>query len=177
MTRRLGLLAAIGYAACILLANYFIAHVGDQSYPGGPHTVPVGFGYAAPSGVLWVGVAFTLRDIVQRTLGARWVAGAILVGASLSYFVAPSFAAASALAFLVSELVDFGAYTALEPVNWLAAVGVSNVAGLVIDTFVFLSVAFGSIQFWQGQILGKLWMTVAAVAVLIPLRRRLLLSS
>ncbi len=173
MTSRLGLAAATAYAATILAANYAIAHVGTQAFPGGPHTIPVGFGLDAPSGVLFIGLAFTFRDVVQLTLG-RWATiAAICAGAALSYLVAPSFAAASAVAFLVAEFLDFAVYTPLERRNWLAAVTASNVVGAVVDTFMFLTIAFGSITYWQGQIVGKLWMTVAALVVLVPIRRRL----
>jgi hypothetical protein len=165
---------AVGYAclgayiSTVLLANYFVSHVGTQDFPGGPHLVPVGFGLAGPSGVLWVGLALVLRDAVQSTLGRRWVIGAILVGAALSYAVAPTLALASALAFLASEALDFAAYTPLrEQGRLVLAVVVSNVVGALVDTFLFLWVAFGSINFWQGQVLGKLWMTVPAVVFLL----------
>lgn len=173
MTKRnLGLVALVAYVGCIFAANYFIAHVGDQPFPGGPHVVPVGFGYEAPSGVLWVGAAFTFRDLVQLNLGRWWAVLAILAGAALSYLVAPSFAFASGAAFLLSEGLDFAVYTPLAQRRWLTAVALSNVVGTVLDTFVFLWLAFHALTFWQGQVIGKLWMTVLAVAVLIPIRRR-----
>ena len=37
----------------------------------------------------------------------------------------------------------------------------------------FLLLAFGSLQYLPGQIVGKAWMTLLAVAVLWLLRRRL----
>src|SRR5687767_7096484 len=91
------------YIASIWLANFFIMNVGTQYDPNGPHVIPVGFGFEAPSGVLWVGVALVARDFVQRELGKRMALIAMLVGALLSYFVAPSLALASAAAFLLSE--------------------------------------------------------------------------
>ena len=54
-------LAAV-YAATIPAANWAINHWGDVQFPGGPHTIPVGFGLSAPSGVLFVGLALdTIR--------------------------------------------------------------------------------------------------------------------
>lgn len=171
MKRQIGLVALAGYIATVVLANYFIQHVGTQPFPGGPHTIPVGFGYRAPSGVLWVGLAFTLRDFVQSWLGKWWVVGAILVGAALSYVVAPSLAWASAVAFLTSEALDFAVYTPLvERRKVISAVVLSNTVGLLIDTFVFLWLAFHSITFWQGQVIGKAWMTVVALVILVPVR-------
>jgi uncharacterized PurR-regulated membrane protein YhhQ (DUF165 family) len=168
MTRRsIGLAALTFYVATVWLANYFIAHDGDQPFPGGPHVIPVGFGYEAPSGVIWVGVALLLRDVVQVELGRRAVVFGILVGAGLSYFVAPSFAWASAVAFLLSEALDFAVFTPLiDRGQTTAAVVASNATGAVVDTFVFLWIAFGSITFWQGQIIGKMWATVAVLPVL-----------
>jgi uncharacterized PurR-regulated membrane protein YhhQ (DUF165 family) len=171
---RIGVAALVAYVATVWLANWFIAHVGTQPFPGGPHTIPVGFGYQAPSGVLWVGVALTLRDVVQTTLGRWWVVAGIVAGASLSYLVAPSFAVASGVAFLVSEALDFAVYTPLaDSGRVLMAVGASNTVGAVIDTFVFLWLAFHSLTFWQGQVIGKLWMTALALVVLVPWRRRM----
>ena len=170
-----GTVALVLYVGTVVAANWFVQHVGTQSFPGGPHTIAVGFGYRAPSGVLWVGLAFTLRDIVQSTLGRRWTIAAIVVGAALSYVVAPSLAWASAVAFLTSEALDFAVYTPLiGRGSVVAAVVLSNTVGLVVDTVVFLQLAFDSLDFWQGQVIGKAWMTLLAL-VLIPFVRRLLL--
>ena len=176
--RRVGVVALALYVGTVWAANYFIAHVGTQSFPGGPRTIPVGFGFDAPSGVLWVGVALTLRDVVQTTLGRRPVVFGILAGAALSYLVAPSFAVASGAAFLLSEGLDFAVYTPLvERGRVLAAVAASNTVGAVIDTFVFLWLAFHSVTFWQGQVIGKLWMTALALVVIVPWRRRMAVTA
>ena len=169
-----GSVAFVLYAATVVAANWFVQHVGAQSFPGGPHTIPVGFGYRAPSGVLWIGVAFTLRDIVQSTLGKRATLVAIAVGTVLSYAVAPSLAFASGAAFLVSEMLDFVVYTPLvDRGRVVLAIALSNTVGLLVDTFVFLQLAFHSLTFWQGQVIGKGWMTLLAVALIIPARRSL----
>jgi uncharacterized PurR-regulated membrane protein YhhQ (DUF165 family) len=165
--------AFVLYVGTVVAANWFVQNVGDQAAPGAPHTIPVGFGYRAPSGVLWVGVAFTLRDVVQSTLGKRWTILAIGAGAALSYLVAPALAAASATAFLVSELLDFGVYTPLiERGRLVLAVALSNTVGLIVDTVVFLWLAFDSLDFWQGQVIGKGWMTLLALALLVAVRPR-----
>lgn len=172
--RALGPVALAAYAGTVLAANWFVQHVGQVTPGGGPHTIPVGFGYRAPSGVLWIGLAFTLRDIVQSTVGKRGVLAGIALAAVLSYAVAPALAFASAAAFLVSEALDFAIYTPLmERRRPLAALLLSNTVGLLADTVLFLQLAFGSLDFWQGQVLGKLWMTVLAAAVIFPVRKRL----
>ena len=153
----------VGYVAVIVLANWAIAAFG---------LVPVGFGLAAPAGVYFAGLAFTLRDLVQEQLGRRWTVAAILAGAAVSWVISPQFALASGVAFLVSELADFAVYTPLRRRNWLLAVALSNTVGLVADSGLFLHLAFGSLEFVAGQIVGKLWMTVLAVALLWTVRRR-----
>lgn len=153
-----------GYVAVIILANWAIETFG---------IVPVGFGLAAPAGVYFAGLAFTLRDLTQEQLGRAWTIVAIVLGAAVSAFVSPAFAVASGVAFLLSELADFAVYTPLRRRNWLAAVALSNTVGLTVDSGLFLALAFGDLTFLPGQMVGKLWMTAAAVAVLWSLRRRL----
>lgn len=173
MNKRIGTVALVAYVATVWLANYFVTHVGHQTFPGGPHLIPVGFGLEGPSGVLWVGTALVLRDVVQHHLGKVAVIGAILVGTGLAYLIAPALAVASATAFLASEALDFAVYTPLaERGRLVAAVTVSNIGGAITDTFLFLWLAFGSIQFWQGQIVGKLWMTLPALLALLYLDLR-----
>jgi queuosine precursor transporter len=161
----------VGYIATIFLANLSLQYLGWCG-PDGPCVLPVGPGLWAPSGVLWAGLAFTLRDLVQDELGRAWTVIAILVGAALSALVSPQFAVASGVAFLLSELADFAVYTPLRQRNWLAAVALSNTVGLVADSILFLMLAFGSLDFLAGQIVGKLWMTVLAVALLWGWRHR-----
>ena len=92
-----GVAAFLAFAASIVAANWAIAHIGFA---------PVGFGLLAPAGVYFVGLTFTLRDIIQNVVGRWWVLPAIAVGAALSFVVAPSFAIPSGLTFLFSELAD-----------------------------------------------------------------------
>jgi uncharacterized PurR-regulated membrane protein YhhQ (DUF165 family) len=165
-------LLVVGYVATIFMANWFIGHVGTQFDPNGPHVIQVWPGIYAPSGVLWVGVALVLRDMVQFFLGRRVAVGAMLVGAVLSYFVAPSLAVASAIAFLLSETADLAVYTPMIRRRWVVpAVFSSSTVGLVVDSIVFLTIAFGSLEFLEGQIIGKFWMTLAASGVIWLLRR------
>lgn len=160
---RAGLVAALGFVGTVFAANWAIQRWG---------LVPVGFGLMAPAGVYFVGLAFTLRDIVHRALGRWAVVGCILVGAALSYLIAPSFALASGVAFLASEMADLSVYEPLRARGWLPAVVASNIVGTVVDSVLFLWIAFGSLAFLEGQIVGKLWMTALAVGVLALARRR-----
>lgn len=158
-----GVLALLCYVGTIFGANWAITSFG---------LVPVGFGLAAPAGVYFAGLAFTLRDLVQDTLGRWWTIGAIVAGALLSALVSPQFALASGTAFLLSELADLLVYTPLRRRNWIGAVIASNVVGFAADSALFLLLAFGSLEFLAGQLLGKAWMTLLAVALLWAWRQR-----
>lgn len=166
MTRSIGWLFLAGYILTIFTANWAIQRYG---------LVSVGFGLTAPAGVYFVGLAFTLRDLTQDRLGREWTLIAIAAGAALSAIVSPTFAVASGAAFLVSELADFVVYQSLRERRWLLAVTLSNVVGLVVDSMLFLWLAFGSLAFIEGQIVGKGLMTALAVGVMwlgrAPVRR------
>lgn len=165
-------LAAV-YVGSVWLANWFVGHVGTQYSLNGPHVIPVGFGLEAPSGVIWVGVALVARDLVQQYFGRRFTIGAMILATILSYFIAPSLAVASGVAFLLSETADLIVYTPLmQRGRLVSAVFLSGTVGLIVDTVVFLWLAFGSLQFWQGQVVGKLWVTAAAAFALWLIRKR-----
>lgn len=160
------------FALCIPAANWLIGNVGTFCVPDGPCLIPVAPGLTAPSGVLMIGLALVLRDLVQRSLGVKWAAGAVLVGAALSaVFAPPALVVASAAAFLLSELADLAVYTPLQKRGLVLAVFASSVVGLVIDSAVFLYLAFGSLDYIWGQIVGKAWMVLAALPIIHILRR------
>lgn len=166
--------ALLAFGATVPLANLLIQHVGTTCIPNGPCLIPVGLGLEAPSGVLVIGAAFILRDVVHRTLGARWALGAILAGAALSYTLAPpALALASGLSFLLAELADFAVFAPLHRRRLLLAVVASSVVGAAVDSALFLWVAFGSLDYLPGQVVGKLWAVAVALPVLLALRPRL----
>ena len=156
--------ALFGFIATIFLANWAI-----EAF----HLVPVAPGLKAPAGVYFAGLAFTLRDLAQERLGRLWTVAAIVAGAVASGLVSTEFAIASGVAFLVSELLDFAVYTPLRRRNWIGAVMASNAVGLVADSVLFLWLAFGSLDYLAGQVVGKAWMTLLAIALLWVWRRRL----
>lgn len=161
------------FAATIPLANWLIGNVGTVCIPNGPCLLPVGFGLTAPSGVLVVGASLVLRDMVHEAGGAKAALIAIGTGGILSaFFAAPALLVASVLAFMLAELADLAVYAPLRERRLWLAVLLSGVAGAVVDSAVFLWVAFGSLEFIEGQILGKLWMTLAALPVIWIVRNR-----
>jgi uncharacterized PurR-regulated membrane protein YhhQ (DUF165 family) len=171
--RKEGFAFFVAFAATVPLANWLIGNVGTFCVPEGPCVIPVGFGLTAPSGVLAIGVALVLRDLVQRRLDVRWALAAILVGAALSAtFAPPALVVASTVAFLLSELVDLSVYTPLQRRRLVLAVLASGIVGLVVDSIAFLWLAFGSLDFLAGQIAGKSWAVLAALPLIRALRRR-----
>jgi uncharacterized PurR-regulated membrane protein YhhQ (DUF165 family) len=161
------------FCLTIPAANWMIGHVGTTCVVNGPCILPVAPGVMAPSGVLMIGAALVLRDLVQRRLGAGFGVGAILVGAVISAAIAPrALVVASATAFLLSEFADFAVYTPLARRRLVLAVFASSVVGLVVDSIVFLWLAFGSLAFLEGQIIGKAWMVLLALPLIALLRRR-----
>lgn len=163
-------LAAAGYVTVIVLANWAINRYG---------IVRVGLGYRAPAGVWFVGAALVLRDLVQYLSGyargsvrlAALMVALIGSGALLSYLVADAHVAlASGVAFLCSEFVDYVLFSLVAP--WYgSAVLVGGLAGAVLDSVVFLSIAFGSLDLLTGQVLGKSYGIVVAALVIGAYRR------
>jgi uncharacterized PurR-regulated membrane protein YhhQ (DUF165 family) len=168
-----GIIFLVLFCLTIPAANWMIGHVGTVCVPNGPCLVPVAPGIMAPSGVLMVGAALVLRDLVQRRLGVEFGLGAIAAGAAISAGLAPpSLVLASATAFFLSEFADFAVYTPLARRRLVVAVVASSTVGLIVDSIVFLWLAFGSLEFLLGQIVGKLWMLLLAVPFVGYLRRR-----
>ena len=161
------------FTACIPAANWIIQNVGTKCIPDGPCLIPVAPGLMAPSAVLVVGLAFVLRDLVQRRLGLHWAAIAIIVGAGLSALLAPpSLVIASGVAFLISEFADLAVYTPLQKRRMILAVVASSIVGLIVDSAVFLQLAFGDLTYLWGQIVGKAWMVLGAIPFIAWLRAR-----
>lgn len=164
-TTAIGSGAALALLGSIVAANYLTTRYGF---------VPVGFGLTATAGTFAAGFALAARDAVQDLLGRRVMLAVILLGAALSYLVAdPFIALASGAAFLLAEFVNFAIYTplrarsALGDRGWAAAVVSSNLAGAVVDTVVFLAIAFGwaaVLPALAGQLVGKAWATLAYLA-------------
>lgn len=177
--RRLeGFIYLLAFALCIPAANWLIGNWGTVCPPGAPCLIPVAPGFGgpalmAPSGVIMVGLALVLRDMVQRRLGLWWAVAAILAGAALSGFIAPAqLVVASAVAFLLSEFADLAVYTPLQRRGLVTAVIASSVVGLIVDSAIFLYLAFGSLGYLPGQVIGKAWMVLLAIPFIHLIRRR-----
>jgi queuosine precursor transporter len=174
-----GLAYFLAFMACIPAANWMIGHLGTTCVPDGPCLVPVfpwspqGGPMMAPSGVSMIGIALVLRDLVQRRLGRVAALMAIVAGAALSGALAPpQLVVASTTAFFLSELADFAVFTPLQKRGLVLAVLASAVVGLIADSILFLYLAFGSLEFLEGQVLGKTWMVLLALPFVHWIRKR-----
>ncbi|HEY4169379.1 MAG TPA: VUT family protein, partial [Reyranella sp.] len=178
-----GLAYFLAFMACIPTANWMIGHIGTVCAPDGPCLLPVfpwsppwspqGGPMMAPSGVSMIGIALVLRDLCQRRLGRVAALMAIVAGAALSGALAPpQLVVASTTAFFLSELADFAVFTPLQKRGLVLAVLASAVVGLIADSILFLYLAFGSLEFLEGQVLGKVWMVLLALPFVHWIRKR-----
>jgi uncharacterized PurR-regulated membrane protein YhhQ (DUF165 family) len=137
--------------------------------------VSAGFGLLVTAGTYAAGLALSLRDALHDAGGIRWVMFAIGGGALLSLVLADGrIAIASAVAFLVAELLDLAVYAPLRRRAWRTAVVASNVIGAIADTFLFLALAGFPISpaAMGGQLLVKaVWVTAGFLAVAEVVRR------
>jgi uncharacterized PurR-regulated membrane protein YhhQ (DUF165 family) len=159
-------IALVAYVTSIVLANVATSYFG---------LVPIGFGLVVSAGSFAAGAALVLRDGVQVFGDRRYVFGAILIGAVLSFVMAsPGIAFASCIAFLVSELVDWGVFTPIRRKSLARAVVISSVVSAPVDTVLFLYLAGFGVT-WQavlGQFLVKTLMALIAAGIITVLARR-----
>jgi uncharacterized PurR-regulated membrane protein YhhQ (DUF165 family) len=168
-----GLIFLVLFGLTIPMANWLAGNVGTLCAPNGPCLIWVAPGLMTASGVLMAGIALVLRDLVQRRLGVGLAAGAVLAGAAISAFSAPpTLVIASAVAFLVSEYADLAVYTSLAQRRFVAAVLASSLVGLVVDSILFLWLAYGSLEFLAGQIVGKTLMVAVSMPFVMWLNSR-----
>jgi queuosine precursor transporter len=157
------LTAAAVFATLVAAANALTARYGF---------IPVGLGLTATAGTYAAGLCLLARDWVHDTAGRAAVLAAIAVGGAASAVMAgPRLAAASAAAFVLSELADLAVYQPLRRRGWIRAVIASNTVGAPVDTILFLALA--GFPIWAavpGQLLAKATATAIPVAVVLGAR-------
>ena len=158
------MLAIAAYLTTIVAANWLTSRYG---------LVPIGFGLMATAGTYAAGLAFVARDVVQDVAGRGAVLIALAAGAALSWWLStPALAVASGVAFGLSELADMAVYTPLRRRGYVRAAVASNLIGAVVDTAAFLWLAgFGLAPLVvAGQLVGKFWVTLAVVGLVVMAR-------
>jgi uncharacterized PurR-regulated membrane protein YhhQ (DUF165 family) len=136
------MILVVSYLAAIVTANLLVSALGPAS------VLPIAF--------LFIGFDLVCRDVLHdawRT-GLKWkMSGLILVGGLLTYLInvdARQIAIASTVAFASAGLADTIIYHLLRHRPRLFRMNVSNVAAALVDSVLFLTIAFG----WSPVILS-----------------------
>ena len=155
-------IAALAMAAVVLASNILVQYPLNDWLTWGAFTYPI---------------AFLVSDLVNRRHGPQlarriaWVGFAVAVAVSL--VLAPArIAAASGLAFLLSQWLDISVFHRLRSGLWWRAPLVATLAAAVLDTAVFWGIAFaGSDLPWVTWAAGDLAVKLAVgVLMLLPFR-------
>lgn len=121
--------------------------------------------------------AFLVTELVNRAFGpaqarrVAWVGFAVAVAASA--VLAPvRIAAASGLAFLLSQMLDISVFDRLRQTRWWRAPLIATMLAAVLDTCIFWGVGFAGEDLpWVTWALGDLGVKlVMAVGLLLPFR-------
>ncbi len=163
ITRKSGWLSLLLFLSSIPFANWWLEHHGFWDVP---HLGMV------PSGVWVVGFSFVLRDMGQYVAGRRAAWIAIGIGTALSWWLAsPGLAIASGVAFLWSESTDALIFTPLASRGigfFFCGLCLSGLAASVVDSALFLRIAFGSFDgWWQLTLVKDAFVLMAAPVALL----------
>lgn len=146
------IIALIVYAVAMTLANLLVLKFG-------PAVTPI-------NAFILIGLDLTLRDWLHVRL-RPWQMGALIAGSGLLTWLlnpaAQNIAIASAVAFMVSGLVDWLVF-AKSGGSWAARSLKSNIAGAAVDSLIFPTLAFGALmplivlaQFTAKVVGGAVW--------------------
>jgi queuosine precursor transporter len=134
----------------------------------------------APAGVFAIGGVLVLRDWLQQLGGLLWTMPLVYAAGLISWGIGDAagwtslekIAVASVVAFSVSETVEAAVFTPIRNRSLSLGVALSGTVGNVLDSWLFLTLAFGSTAFFWGQFWGKTEM-IAVGTLLTMARRRL----
>jgi uncharacterized PurR-regulated membrane protein YhhQ (DUF165 family) len=151
----------LAMAVVILSSNELVQHPINDWLTWGAFTYPI---------------AFLVTDTTNRLFGAekarRVVYFGFALGVLLSVFVDLRIAAASGSAFLVAQLLDIYVFDRLRRQAWWKAPLVSSLAGSVVDTALFFSLAFAGYGLpWVTWALGDFGAKLFMAATLLPVFR------
>lgn len=141
------------FLALIVAANFAVAEFGVEATP-----------YVA---FLTIGPVLVLRDRIHelwsglsKPLFAARMASLITAGGILSYLLTPDeagakVALAALVAFAASLIVDTAVFAALRNAQRHVRVNVSNAVSAAVDSYVFLTIAFGSSAIVFGDVFNQ----------------------
>jgi len=154
------------YIGCIVAANILASR----------WIIPLPLGLAVPAGVFAIAPVFSIRDAIHEKWGRKGAYILIGLASIISWGLAlltgdgllSRITLSSVLAFLVNETLDTEVYHVLRQRSRLAAIIGSNAASSMVDSVLFIWVAFGPLwSLMVGQYIVKmviaglvgLWMT------------------
>jgi uncharacterized PurR-regulated membrane protein YhhQ (DUF165 family) len=166
---------ALAYITLVVLANWLASK----------YLITVPFThYLAPAGVLCIGAVLVLRDWLWQLRGfwssvaLIFIAGLLSLAAGFifGYGSLVRVAVASLIAFIVSEgIFESLVFAPLRKRNFTLGVALSASVGNLIDSLVFLVIAFPAIwtMLYAGNVVGKFEMIAVGVA-LTAVRRKVI---
>lgn len=160
------------------LASLYVGLAVLANWLASKWTVPVGFGFLAPAGVWAIAFVLVIRDWLNQ-ISPKFSVLLIPVASILTYGIGEvagfaglqKIALASVAAFCVSELAEFCVFSPIRKKHFTLGVALSGSVGLALDSYVFLTLAFGSLAFMDGQLVGKAEALAVGVAIT-ALRRK-----
>ena len=168
MNRIAPVLLSVGsYVAFIVLVNWLF--VPDQLIEGVTQwSTNTWMGTLYLANVI-VGLVFVLRDYAQREIGHKVLIATLLAGIPVWYFAGPGLAAASMVAFALSELMDWAVYSFTKrPLQ--NRILISSMIAVPVDTLAFQYLAgYLSPAAFVTEVLSKA-LGVAIVWYLLRLR-------
>lgn len=156
------------------LSAAFVALAVFANWLASKYVVTVPFtDYLAPAGVFCIGAALVLRDWIQQLAGLWWSLALVVIGGAASYLIGDlagwtslqKIAVASLVAFLVSETVEAVVFTPLRNRSLTVGVVASGMVGNALDSWLFLTLAFGSTAFFWGNFIGKAEMIIVGGSI------------
>ena len=162
------------------LAATFVGLVILANWLASAYVVNVPFtNYMAPAGVFCIGAVLVLRDWLQQLRGLWWTMPLVYAAGLISWGVGDlagwtgleKIAIASVIAFSVSETVEAVVFTPLRKRHLTLGVGLSATIGNALDSWLFLTLAFGSLAFFWGNFWGKTEMIVIGTALTFARRK------
>lgn len=163
------MISAFLYIGCILAANVLAAR----------YIVPLPLGLTVPAGVFAIAPVFSLRDAVHERFGRKGAYVLIAIATGLSWgwaFVSGDgllsrVTLASVIAFAFNEILDTEIYYKLRNRSRLLAIIGSNAISSLVDSVLFIWVAFGPLlPLMIGQYIVK--MVLAALVGLWIVKKR-----
>lgn len=163
-------LLAVAFIAAAATSNWAIDNIGQDNGPQAPRTIPIGWGLDAPSGVVLIGIMIAVRDALHERIGLKGTLLVIAVASAVSALLAPpAIALASGITLLAAETTDALVYQRLRQQGRLRAAFVSNLVSAVVDSALFLLIAYGIETARHGTwalTVGKVEASVITLAIL-----------